>query len=285
MPITVTDDIPRTEGNLAIDIDDLDVGAISINVFEISDPSQNPGIEDLQGADSDTLITRIFNGEEWVDVSTRLESEIDIFSEADPSIHIGTVVIDPTTDPVGQITFTLADEEFTGSIDQSLRYEVTDGDGDKVEGSISLIIDVDAAGGQKVSLTVNEGDLDDATYSEASSSTFAIEAGTERLVPGSLQIAPSALALFESELATITAGGEPVVFTHSVKAMTSAPLPWSVKWVMRSLTLTVVAEQDGNSLSVTATLDQTAPLDHSSGTGAYVNIDGDQLTINLPLPS
>ncbi|MBE1275818.1 retention module-containing protein [Enterovibrio baiacu] len=284
VPITVTDDIPRTEGNLAIDIDDLDVGAISINVFEITDPSQNPGIEDLQGADSDTLITRIFNGEEWVDVSTRRESEIDIFSEADPSIQIGTVVIDPTTDPVGQITFTLTDEEFTGSIDQSLRYEVTDGDGDKVEGSISLIIDVDAAGGQKVSLTVNEGDLDDTTYSEASSSTFAIEAGTERLVPGSLQIAPSALALFESELATITAGGEPVVFTHSVEGDDVGTFTLVGKVGDEVVvTLTVVAEQDGNSLSVTATLDQTAPLDHTSGTGTYVNIDGDQLTINLPL--
>ncbi|OEE67672.1 hypothetical protein A1OO_18200 [Enterovibrio norvegicus FF-33] len=290
VPITVLDDVPTTQGDISASLDDASVGGntTTVDVFEITNSSSvPPGIESLQGADS-AFITRIHNGKEWEEVSTTRPTTLTLYSEADPSLELGTMFIDPRNEPVGEITFTL-NPNLTDPQDvttETIQYEVTDFDGDKASGQISLSIDIDAQGGQNASLTVVEGDLDNATYSAPDTESFVIEAGTERLLPDSLQIAPDDLAAIESELAQITSNGDAVTFTSqtTVDGNGVATLTWTgtVNGVV-VLELVVTATQDGKDVNISATLTQNAPLDHLSGSGTYVNIDGDKITVNMPL--
>ncbi|WP_232313235.1 retention module-containing protein [Enterovibrio coralii] len=146
--------------------------------------------------------------------------------------------------------------------------------------------DIDAEGGQSVALSITEGDLDDASYGAPAVSSFEIEGGTENLLPGSLQIAPSDLAAFEAELATLTSNGEPVVFTRQTSVDSNGVGTFVLTGTANGetvVTLTLVATQNGTGLSVNATLQQFAPLDHKDGTGTYVNVDGNTISINMPL--
>ncbi|WP_407330520.1 retention module-containing protein [Enterovibrio sp. 27052020O] len=290
VPIFVQDDVPTTQGDIAASLDDASVGGntTTVDVFAIIDPSTVPSdIESLQGADG-AFITRIYNGKEWEEVSTTRPSTMTLYSTTDPTLEIATLRIDPRNEPVGEITFTL-NPNLTDPQDvttETIRYEVTDNDGDEASGQILLSIDIDAQGGQTASLTVVEGDLDNATYSAPDTQTFVIEAGTERLQPDSLQIAPDELAALESELAQITSNGEAVIFTRQTtvdsNGVGTLTLTGTVNGVV-VIELVVTATQDGKDLNVSATLTQNAPLDHLSGTGTYVNIDGGKITVNVPL--
>lgn len=144
VPIVVTDDVPHTQGTLNMALDDAPSGEISatVDVFALTDPASVPGIENLSGADAMTFITAIFNGSEWVDVSTTRPTDIDIFSVGDASLKLGTVAIDPRNEPVGEITFTMQPnlENPEEVLQQGLQYRVTDFDGDTAEGEITLTI-------------------------------------------------------------------------------------------------------------------------------------------------
>lgn len=144
VPIVVTDDVPHTQGTLNMTLDDAPSGEITatVDVFALTDPASVPGIENLSGADAMTFITAIFNGSEWVDVSTTRPTDIDIFSVGDASMKLGTVAIDPRNEPVGEITFTMQPnlENPEEVLQQGLQYRVTDFDGDTAEGEITLTI-------------------------------------------------------------------------------------------------------------------------------------------------
>ncbi|WP_028024152.1 retention module-containing protein [Enterovibrio calviensis] len=147
-------------------------------------------------------------------------------------------------------------------------------------------VDVDAIGGQRLSLEVTEGDLDPNTYGTPQTESFAIAGGSERLLPGSLQIAPSDLAAFEAELANLTSNGEAVSFTRQTSVDSNGVGTFTLVGSVDGevvVILTITATQDGNGLSVTATLTQSGPLDHLDSTGSYVTVDGDRITINMPL--
>ncbi|CZF85810.1 retention module-containing protein [Grimontia marina] len=145
---------------------------------------------------------------------------------------------------------------------------------------------IDAEGGQSALLSVTEGDLGSSSYGAPDTTSFVIEAGTQALLPGSLQIAPGDLAAFEAELAQITANGEAVVFTRQTSVVGSGTATFTLTGTVDGevvVELAVVATQSGNSLNINATLTQNGPLDHTTGSGTYVNIDGDRISINLPL--
>ncbi len=151
---------------------------------------------------------------------------------------------------------------------------------------ISPTEDVDAAGGQLISLAVEEGDLDTSPYGTPDTQRFAIEAGTDRLLPGSLQIAPDALAALESELAQLTSGGEAIVFTRQTSVDANGVGTFILTGTLNGETLIeleIVATQNGNNLDITATLTQSGPLDHTSGSGTYIEVNGDRIAIDVPL--
>ncbi|MDD1795729.1 retention module-containing protein [Enterovibrio sp. ZSDZ42] len=168
------------------------------------------------------------------------------------------------------------------------------GDNDQNSGSntdgttpvVPPVVDVDALGGQRLSLEVTEGDLDPDTYGVSQTESLSIAGGSERLLPGSLQIAPSDLAAFEAELATLTSNGEAVSFTRQTSVDSNGVGTFTLVGTVNGdvvVTLTITATQDGNGLSVTATLTQSGPLDHLESTGSYVAVNGDSISINMPL--
>ncbi|WP_235956108.1 T1SS-143 repeat domain-containing protein [Grimontia sedimenti] len=142
VPITVVDDVPHMEGNIALNLDNDGSGAFTatIDVLALQDPSSLPGIEDLAGADGPTSISRIHNGIEWVDVSSTRPSTFDIFSSTDPSKKLGTLSIDPRNEPVGEVVFTLNPElDNPRDIEnEQFQFEVTDYDGDTATGQFTL---------------------------------------------------------------------------------------------------------------------------------------------------
>ncbi len=75
-------------------------------------------------------------------MSTTRPSSVDIYLESDPSVKLGTVSIDPSSEPVGELTFTIEQNLANPSevLTQNIKYEVTDFDGDKVQGEIALTI-------------------------------------------------------------------------------------------------------------------------------------------------
>ncbi|MEZ8142229.1 retention module-containing protein, partial [Enterovibrio sp. FF113] len=158
--------------------------------------------------------------------------------------------------------------------------------GDLFGSSRSPAVDIDAAGGQSIKLEVTEGDLDVNPYGVPQTQSFVIEGGTDRLLPGSLQIAPSDLAAFEAELAGVTSNGEPVLFTRQTSVDSDGVGTFTLVGTVNGevvVTLTLTATQDGNGLSVSASLTQSGPLDHLDSTGSYVTINGDSIAIDLPL--
>ncbi|EOD77585.1 hypothetical protein D515_03709 [Grimontia indica] len=172
-------------------------------------------------------------------------------------------------------------EDFLGADDDGTGNITGGGDG-----SGPTPPDINATGGQRASLSVTEGNLGDSPYGAPDTTSFVIEAGTEALVASSLQIAPSDLAAVEAELAQITANGEAVVFTRQTSVDGSGVATFTLTGTVDGETvveLVVTATQSGNDLNINATLTQNGPLDHTTGSGTYVNIDGDRISINLPL--
>lgn len=147
-------------------------------------------------------------------------------------------------------------------------------------------IELEAAGGQAVMLSLHENQLSDFASGISTDVTFTIGSGTLPLLANSLHIAPSVLGFLQAELADITSGGDPVVFSmHSGVNHDGSDTFTLIGTANNSpvIELILTATQAGNNLSVVASFSQLAPLDHVNESGSYVNVDNGKMVINLPV--
>lgn len=147
-------------------------------------------------------------------------------------------------------------------------------------------IDIEGAGGQKMTSLLNEHQLSENLNGINTSAHFTLFAGTQTLLANSLQIAPDALSVFLSELEKLTSAGSEVVFdTKTIidaQGNSSLSLIGSVDDKV-ALSVILTGTQTGKNIFVTASLNQYLPLDHNDETGSYVNINDQRIEINVPL--
>ncbi|OAN13702.1 hypothetical protein A3K86_14105 [Photobacterium jeanii] len=170
---------------------------------------------------------------------------------------------DDATDPNGELLITIND-----GVDPSGLFTTQDA-ADLREGSLS--IPTGQAGG----------------YPVTDQASFTFAAGVDRLDPTTLTIDPAQLTSLLAELnADISAGGQALVFSYD--AATNTIVGEQAGQAILTITFSAVniaSAQGNDSVEVSLTLTQTAPLDHlatGNNTG-LVRVNGEQIAIDLPL--
>ncbi|OEF23300.1 DUF5801 repeats-in-toxin domain-containing protein [Vibrio rumoiensis] len=194
------------------------------------------------------------------------------------------------TGPLDQDTSVGADG--TGSLTFDAYVQATDFDNDTADGTIVItVLDGADSNGTVTSgstdLVFLEPDLDPAG-DNSQSTTFTIEAGDDRLSPGTITFSPED----SSYLAELIADLNQVITTENG----AGDIVFSVDPAMGSLitgtlngvvvvTLEVSATNVGNDAEITLTWTQNIPLDHISATGdnSRVIVNGDNIVINAPI--
>ncbi|UKA24041.1 DUF5801 domain-containing protein [Photobacterium damselae subsp. damselae] len=280
---------------------------------------QNPSF----GTDSGVTINestekgQVIHGEVPLDVGSDAINSL-TFDESQPSLVGLTSNGEPTTvevngnsltvlDSQGQpvLTVTIAkdgsyevkvtgplDQGDSESIDLDLNVTATDFDGDSTSGvaNITITDGSDAAGGEKIAITITEGDLDTngaatgdpSTYPVSQSGLFVIAAGEDRLVPDSVQVDPAQTqALLQELSAELTSGGQSLNFTLDSNGNIVGTLPDGTV----AITVSLSAVQDGQDIKVTVDIEQNVPLDHTNrGDGdGFVHSQGDNIEISIPV--
>ncbi|CAH0535813.1 hypothetical protein VST7929_03287 [Vibrio stylophorae] len=145
-------------------------------------------------------------------------------------------------------------------------------------------LDLAPAGGETVSLTLAEPDLDPNGYAATAQAFVTIAGGSEQMAPDSVAIDPDALAALLAELnSDIFSGGDPVVFTYD--PVTNTLLGEVNGTPALEIVLDGAQNPNGFDLDLTITMTQYLPLDHlpSGDSSGAVTVNGDQLAINLPI--
>ncbi|ENX3947001.1 retention module-containing protein [Photobacterium damselae] len=184
------------------------------------------------------------------------------------------------------------DQGDSESIDLDLNVTATDFDGDSTSGvaNITITDGSDAAGGEKIAITITEGDLDTngaatgdpSTYPVSQSGSFVIAAGEDRLVPDSVQVDPAQTqALLQELSAELTSGGQALTFALDSNGNIVGTLPDGTV----AITVSLSAVQDGQDIKVTVDIEQNVPLDHTNrGDGdGFVHSQGDNIEISVPV--
>ncbi|HIF9070233.1 TPA: retention module-containing protein [Photobacterium damselae] len=280
---------------------------------------QNPsfGIDSGVTINESTEKGQVIHGEVPLDVGSDAIDSL-TFDESQPSLVGLTSNGEPTTvevngnsltvlDAQGQpvLTVTIAkdgsyevkvtgplDQGDSESIDLDLNVTATDFDGDSTSGvaNITITDGSDAAGGEKIAITITEGDLDTngaatgdpSTYPVSQSGSFVITAGEDRLVPDSVQVDPAQTqALLQELSAELTSGGQSLNFTLDSNGNIVGTLPDGTV----AITVSLSAVQDGQDIKVTVDIEQNVPLDHTNrGDGdGFVHSQGDNIEISVPV--
>ncbi|WP_145981760.1 DUF5801 repeats-in-toxin domain-containing protein [Vibrio algivorus] len=271
-----------TTGNIAIDL-----GSDYIDRFEF-----------VAGTDAATLAGLKSNG---ADTDFEIDgNQIIVYlasgtAESDPILTI-TV----NTDGSYEIVQTAPLEQDNAESDQinlNLELNAIDKDGDPSNSGTLVVNIIDGADPTGVDTTViiDEADLSPDGYPVSSPATsFTLNQTTDKLVASTLSIDPTAVGdvfgtlegPLKNELSGLTSGGTALDITIDVDATTgvitiTGNLTGSSDEVF-SITLTPNEDGTGN-VVVDISATQTLPLDHIASTGTYVNVDGDSLTINIPV--
>ncbi|MGF1735098.1 retention module-containing protein [Photobacterium satsumensis] len=165
---------------------------------------------------------------------------------------------------------------------------ITDEDDDQVSGQISITITdgVDPDGGDEIAVAIIEPDLDPNNYPETQQQSVTIAAGSDRLVPGSVQIDPSQLAAILAELNSelTSGGGEALTFNYDL-ATNEIVGSLADGTTVLTIEFTSVQAADGQGIDLTMTVTQLAPLDHNinGNNNGFVSISGTLISITLPL--
>ena len=135
-------------------------------------------------------------------------------------------------------------------------------------------------------MTLTEGDLAPVdTYPDINATgNFTLTHTTDNLVGSTLSIDSSAMASLQTELEGLTSGQTALDITiNTVDGVITITgnLTGTTDEVF-SITLTPTEDGNGN-VSVAIEVTQSRPLDHQDSTGSYVNVDGDSLSIQLPV--
>ncbi|WP_245903529.1 DUF5801 repeats-in-toxin domain-containing protein [Photobacterium indicum] len=169
----------------------------------------------------------------------------------------------------------------------------TDKDGD-VSNSGQVIItikDGQDATGENVTanLTVVEGDLENPAigraYPSTGSASFTVEAVNDNLVSNTMRVEADVQTDLLAELNSLTSNGAPLTFMLTVDAngvitITGMTQAGSAEILEITLTPTQLANGD---VSVAMVIEQSGPLDHTNGSGTYVNVGDDAITVDIPV--
>ncbi|MGF1875210.1 hypothetical protein L4D77_07770 [Photobacterium frigidiphilum] len=169
----------------------------------------------------------------------------------------------------------------------------TDKDGD-VSNSGQVIItikDGQDATGENVTanLTVVEGDLENPAigraYPSTGSGSFTVEAVNDNLVSNTMRVEADVQTDLLAELNSLTSNGAPLTFMLTVDAngvitITGMTQAGSAEILEITLTPTQLANGD---VSVAMVIEQSGPLDHTNGSGTYVNVGDDAITVDIPV--
>ncbi|QUJ69398.1 retention module-containing protein (plasmid) [Photobacterium sp. GJ3] len=202
----------------------------------------------------------------------------------------GNVILTVTITPDGQYDVVLTgtlDHQSSDSLEIPMNLVLTDNDGDQDTGVITVTV-TDGAnppGGEVIAVTVTEPDLDPNLYPATTNATVTVAAGEDRLVPESVQIAPDQLAALIAELnAELTSGGDPLTF--AINPATGA-LEGTLAdgTVVLSVLPSAVQVAGSKDISLTLTVTQNAPLDHTASGNAtgLVSVNGDSIAVTLPI--
>jgi large repetitive protein len=181
----------------------------------------------------------------------------------------------------------------TNVLDLGVRLIDFDGD-ESLAGNLQIVIsDGGDPTGVTATLTATEGDLalpvvgpSTEGYPVASDTTFTVPIVNDNLVATSLFIAPTTLTAIETQLEQLTSKGEAINLDVTINPNTGI-----IVFVARTadasaelvFTLTATALQNGSEVDITLDLVQNRPLDHLDNTASFVNTNGTQVSINLPL--
>ncbi|MGF1793507.1 type I secretion C-terminal target domain-containing protein [Photobacterium profundum] len=216
----------------------------------------------------------------------------------DGGINNGVPVLTITMNKDGTYTVKLdepLDQDNTQGDDIGLTLDVvaTDKDGD-VSNSGQVIItikDGQDATGENVTanLTVVEGDLENPAigkaYPSTGSGSFTVEAVNDNLVSNTMRVEAGVQTDLLAELNGLTSNGAPLTFMLTVDAngvitITGITQAGSAEILEITLTPTQLANGD---VSVAMAIEQSGPLDHTNGSGTYVNVGDDAITVDIPV--
>lgn len=271
-----------TTGNITIDL-----GSDYIDRFEF-----------VAGTDSATLDTLTSNDQATDYVIDGNQIIVFLASGSAESDPILTITVN--TDGSYSIVQTAPLEQSNSDGDQinlNLELNAIDKDGDSSNTGtlvVNILDGVDPTG-VDATVTIDEADLNPNGYPASSPATsFTLNQTTDKLVASTLSIDPTAVGdvfgLFEGplkdELSGLTSGGTALDITIDVDATTgvitiTGNLTGSSDQVF-SITLTPNEDGAGN-VVVDISATQSLPLDHIDSTGTYVNVDGESLTIDIPV--
>ncbi|CAG22458.1 hypothetical protein PBPRB0585 [Photobacterium profundum SS9] len=252
----------------------LDVGSDAIDTIHFQ--SDQPGLAGITSNGEATTFTVVGNTLTVLDSAGETVMTVTIATDGSYEVIV--------TGPV--------DQGNSESTNIDLKVTATDKDGDTTDGSMDITINdgTNAAGGDKGTLTLNEGDLDvdgngvggtDTTYPVSQSGSFVIKAGEDSLVPSSVKIDPALQSDLITELQNeLTSGGERLAFEVDSNGNLVGKLPNGDV----AVTVSLSGEQQGQDVKVTVTITQNVPLDHngSDGTG-YITSANDEIHINVPV--
>ncbi|PSX33442.1 hcalcium-binding protein [Photobacterium kishitanii] len=179
------------------------------------------------------------------------------------------------------------------SVDIALSVVATDDDGDtsntgQLEIHIKDGLDPTGAGVQ-ASITITEGDLEHPQpgkgYPVVGTGQFTVDATDDALVANSLTITNSVKTTLLQELNGLTSDGEALTFSINIDAngvITITGITATGAQEAVTITLTPTAQANGD-VSVEMSITQQLPLDHLSADGTYVDVNGGNITINVPV--
>ncbi|WP_159447899.1 hypothetical protein, partial [Photobacterium toruni] len=136
---------------------------------------------------------------------------------------------------------------------------------------------------------ITEGDLipqaGEQGYPVVGTGHFTVDATDDALVATSLTITDNGKTALLTELNGLTSGGDALTFSINIDAngvITITGITASGADEAVTITLTPTAQTNGD-VSVEMTITQQLPLDHLSADGTYVDVNGGNLTINVPV--
>ncbi|SKA50927.1 retention module-containing protein [Photobacterium toruni] len=179
------------------------------------------------------------------------------------------------------------------SVNIELSVVATDDDGDSSNmGQLEIHIKdgLNPTGeGVQANITITEGDLipqaGEQGYPVVGTGHFTVDATDDALVATSLTITDNVKTALLTELNGLTSGGDVLTFSINIDAngvITITGITASGADEAITITLTPIAQTNGD-VSVEMSITQQLPLDHLSADGIYVDVNGGDLTINVPV--
>ncbi|MBC7006745.1 hcalcium-binding protein, partial [Photobacterium sp. BZF1] len=178
-------------------------------------------------------------------------------------------------------------------IELVLGVTATDKDGDTSNvGQVKITInDGQDPTGENVTATLSvvEGDLENPAtgkeYPSTGTGSFTVEAVNDNLVAASMRIDPAIQTALLTELEGLTSDGDALDFSLNIDSggvITITGVTSVGSTEVLTITMTPASQSNGD-VSVAMTIAQSAPLDHTSGSGSYVDIADDGITIDIPV--